>query len=916
MLLNHRDVGYTIISRFEETFRSFLGGKLEALYPDFRSGIPGGILQKALDRQAYDDFDSVADCLEATDFPDLKEILLYKGRYKDFVTPSKLSQASCREAMDKLYDLRCRIAHLRQRFGYFELGSLRDGAQEIASLMGSAADAFLQTLHQIENEPGKYALPLPADFVVDGRDDIGIPNNLPIPDYELEGGFVGRYPYISKVSKALTNSPHRVVTISGAGGVGKTALALQVVNQILNGDSHPFDGVVWVSAKESQLSYLGIEEIEPTLRDYEQLLETISDVMGFGPASETVKQKEADIETIFDLYRCILVVIDNLETITDERVIDFILDAHPKIKILVTSRRGLGQVERRYELGALETNEAVRLFRQIARDKNLESLVRLDDRTLGDYTARVSNYPLAIKWLIGRVTLGVDIDVAVENVHDAEKDVAAFCFMEVYSNLSSAARMIVAGLSRSDGAQTPGVLKYVTGLSQPDFEDGIRELLLVSLVLPEQYKEGERVLTRYGLLSLTRQYVNSQLDKQPSIRVDIDDRFRTVETTTEEAARARKAYRYTLADLGAKTEEERVATLLANTGFQKYQAGRYVDAVEDFKRACEIAPKFSSLYRNWAVIESQEGHSFEARNLMKKAAELNPKDFQMWLTWGNMLRKENKLDDALKKLERAKAIDTTNPVLLNSIGHIKTRLGDFIEAEHLFRAALKHQELSASPKHRVIGHFSIAWNLKRWAESLSKTKRSEEAERKLDEALMEVRAAMEVDSEDLECRTIHRRIHVDIGYIKLAHNRPDEALEEFKGAMQGQPKNYRESQAFGTAAREAAKCLVQQGRWEEAEEVKRSLDSIGWTVKREILDHPVWRQIGRPRTEGQVITIDVDRKFGIIESSSSAGMTYLGHVSEFVPVRQSVEGLAGRRVDFVPNETKTKNLRATLIRLL
>ena len=916
MLFTHRDIGYAIISRFEETFRSFLGGRLEALYSNFESGIPVGILQKTRERYNDDEFDSVADCLEATDFPDVKDIFLFKGHFNKFATSSTLDQPSFEKYMNELYELRCRIAHLRQPFGYFELGALRDGVKEVAALMGSDAEAFLHTLHKIENDPREYVIPLPADFVTDGPDDTGIQNNLPVPDYELEGGFVGRTSYVNKVSKALIDSLHRVVTISGAGGVGKTALALHVVKQIVKGNGNPFDGVIWVSAKESQLSYLGIEEIEPTLRDYEQLLDTISEVMDFGRLGETVQQKEEDVQTIFDLYDCILLVIDNLETITDGRVFDFILDAHPKVKILITSRRGLGEVERRYALGELEKKEAVHFFRKIAIDKGLESLARLDDETVAAYTSRVSNYPLAIKWLIGRVALGVEIEAAVESVHDAEKDVAAFCFKQVYSDLSQEARMIVAALSRSDEAHTPGVLKYVTGLSQLSFEDGIRELILVSLLLPEQFKDGEIVLTRYGLLTLTRGYVTAELDKDPSVRVSIDERFRTVETTSEEAARARKAYRYTLADLGAKTEEERVATLLANTGFQKYQAGRYLDAVEDFKRACEIAPKFSSLYRNWAVMESQEGHSVEANRLIKTAADLNPEDFQIWLTWGNLNRKENKLEDALNKLEKAKKIAPTNPFLINSIGHIKTRLGEFGEADQLFRTALGSEGLSASPKHRVIGHHSIALNLKRWAESLEKSNRDQEAEIKLEEAVAEIQAAIEIDPADLECRTLSRRIQIAKGYIKRNRDEPAAALREFQGAMYGQPKKYKESQAFGTAAREVAKLLVQEGRWEEAEDVKRSLNNFGWSIKKNILDHPIWRKIGRPRTEGRVIRVDVSRGFGIIESISSAGKTYLGHASEFVPERQDMEGLEGRKVDFVPGDLQGKRTRATLIRVL
>jgi len=131
------------------------------------------------------------------------------------------------------------------------------------------------------------------------------------------------------------------------------------------------------------------------VKNYEELLDTILQVMGFLNAKDSLEKKEADANEIFDLYNRIMIVIDNLETITDERIIDFIIDANPKVKILITSRKGLGQVERRYELKQLAEKEAIYLSRQIAKDKNLDRLVTLDDAILSKYVKGVSCYALA-----------------------------------------------------------------------------------------------------------------------------------------------------------------------------------------------------------------------------------------------------------------------------------------------------------------------------------------------------------------------------------------------------------------------------------------------------------------------------------------------------------------------------------------
>lgn len=51
-------------------------------------------------------------------------------------------------------------------------------------------------------------------------------NNLPVEDYDLDGGFVGRRSEIQKIKKYLYTSQDRIISITGAGGLGKTALAL------------------------------------------------------------------------------------------------------------------------------------------------------------------------------------------------------------------------------------------------------------------------------------------------------------------------------------------------------------------------------------------------------------------------------------------------------------------------------------------------------------------------------------------------------------------------------------------------------------------------------------------------------------------------------------------------------------------
>lgn len=822
---NRRDIGYTIISRFEEAFRCLLVNKLPIIFGSYQEGIPQGVIDKAKDRTSKTHWEDASDFLEDIEFPDLKDIVSYNNLYKKIFPESELTKDLFDHIMDELYYLRCKIAHIRGYFNSLDLDKLLENSKKVADCLGQYGKEFLNFTKILEEHPGKVVIPMPLEFSCDYFKASGIPNNVPTPDYEYEGGFVGREADIKKVISLLEADRYPVVTISGAGGVGKTALAQRIIQKILEHQKIIFDGIVWLSAKETQLSYLGIEDVEPTVKNYEQLLDTISETLGFGVLDSSKDNIESDVNTIFSLFPHMLIVIDNLETITDERIINFILEANPQRKILVTSRKGLGQVEIRHDLKQLSEKEAIYLFRHISRDKGIESLAKLDDNIIKNYVKKVSCYPLAIKWVIGQVAKGKDINVVIESINEKTSDISRFCFEQIYFGLSLVAKKIICALSYFDEPPAAGILNYVVNIeSKEEFEDGIQELILISFVIPEQHKDNQGMLsTKYNLLSLTRGYVRQQLDKESVLKRDIEDRLRSVQLTIEEAERAKKQYRFSLFNLGAITDEEKVAAVLATSAYNKYQAGRYRDALEDYKKAAEIAPCFSSVYRNWAVMESKEGHQIEADKLMAKAAGLNKKDPQIWHTWGNMKRREDKMKDALEMYEKAYAIAPGDFVIHNALGQAKARLGDHAEADKLFRKVFhKESTLDSSRKHEIINLASLAENLKHWSGVLLNDRNYAEAENKIKEALDFCEKLIELDKNDPKSINLFQEILIEIGFFYRKSN-PTLALSYFKKAINNKPSGFKASKRSLIAAIQAAWIHYSVGEIDQAKDILSSV---------------------------------------------------------------------------------------------
>ncbi len=910
-----RDICYTIISRFEQALRKLLVNKIEILYGDYMGAIPDGIIQKVTDKTGSCDLKSLPDFLEETDFPDLKEISVYKKLYRYYFASSILSQSEFIKMMDDLYIIRCKISHVKGIFTDIDIDELCEYTREIANAMEDDGTELLHFIENIEKDPEKHTVKIPEDFLsqITPASLTQIPNNIPVPDYELEGGFIGREDDIKQIKKLVEGKLHRVITITGAGGVGKTALALEVIRRIMKNTNSDFDGFIWLSAKESTLSAFGIEEIDPTLKEYEELLDAILEVMGYGIIEQTIEKKENDIETIFEMHNRILLIIDNLETIADNRIINFILDAYDNAKILITSRRGLGQVERRYELNQLKEKEAITLFRQIAKDKRLKSLSRLDDDTIGTYVKKVACYPLAIKWVIANTALGKDINTTVDAVIKEKSDISLFCFDQIYHSLQERSKKLLCTLSMFDNPPPAGVLKYVTNMTEEEFNECIRELILVSLVIPEQFKTGEeQIATHYTLLSLTRGFVVNQLDHDSQLKRKIEERIRVVQSTFEEAERAKKQYRFSLFNLGAITEEEKIAALLVQNAYQKYQGGRYTEALDDYKRASEIAPRFTSVYRNWAVTESNEGHHIEADRLMKKAVELNPKDAQLWLTWGNMKRKIDRLKEALEYYLKAKELSPKDYVILNALGQARCRLGDYESADILFREALKGDSTAVSSvKHEIINRSSLADNLRRWAGALEKDRDFSKAKNKFIEALDHCEKALKIHEDDYRTKSLYRKILSDLGHFYKSKN-SSESIAFFRRVIVENPIKFNEVRDTIRAIKEIIKIYLKEDRLDAA--LTFYTNKIAKHAKR--VDPNSYREITQMINElkrdeaidGKIVFVNGDKGFCIIESINSPGDTYLGHVNSFIPKALGInDSYVNKGVSFFPDFDKVKN---------
>ena len=737
MKIDRRDIGYAIYSRLEVALRLLIRDKLSILFGnDWLSHIPEGITLRIFVKLGIalpnDDIDDAMVLLDETEIIELKEIVCYQkcGYYHGFFPDATINSSIFQEIMDDLYSIRIKIAHVKLGFTPFDLSKLIEIAETFSQLLGDYATELRTVLECIKDDPEKVLLNIPDVFFFVGEEPItSYFESLPPSDYSTDGGFIGRADDLRKLDALVSSDLYRVVTVTGAGGVGKTALVHKYCQNLLQSKQEKkFDALVWVSAKEEKLSVTGIEPLEPTFRTYEEFINQILDTYGwFDEISKPIEWKEEDVQIILRAsLKGMLLVVDNLETIRDERIIEFIKTIPIPNKIIITSRLGLGEVERRYQLTEMSINDAVILMRTIAREKGVKDIVSMPTETLSNYVDRMFRYPLAIKWVVGQMALGKDPDTAICDLTSSTGDVVKFCFDYIFNSLLSyEAKQVLFVMGAYEKPLSKGVIAHISGISIDILDQSLRDLTVASLVIQSHASMKSGVIeTKYELIPLTTKYIQLKLSENPEMHTDITRQVDASRTLLEEAEKAGKQYRYSLRDLGATTEEEKIASVWAFTASQKSQGGDYNGAIEDFQRAAQIAPSFPTLFRNWAIVESNAGFHGKADELMARATKLNDKDSRLWFAWGNMEKRRGRYDKAFVYLSRALSLSPRDSHIKGALAEIEKRRNNFENADRLLREALESPDVEALRQriHRVICHTQIADNLRRWAEELSRAK--------------------------------------------------------------------------------------------------------------------------------------------------------------------------------------------------
>src|SRR5271154_6592160 len=301
--------------------------------------------------------------------------------------------------------------------------------------------------------------------------------------------FVGREEELPQLRGLLAEN--RLVTLTGAGGVGKTRLAIQIAAQLAGEFG---DGVRYVDL--APITDPGLVPV------------TMARALGLPdqPGRSTM-----DTLTRFVADRHMLVVLDNCEHLLDASaaLVEALLGAAPRLTLLATSREPIGVAgELSWRVPSLPlADKAIELFSDRARHARHEFAVTDDNvAAVGEICARLDGLPLAIELAADRFRLltgGARTAVPRQQTLRASVDWS-------HALLSEPERMLFRRLAVFFGGFDFDAAQAIAGSSEmPRYQvvDLLTLLVDKSLVVADE----TRGRTRYRLLETVRQYATEKL---------------------------------------------------------------------------------------------------------------------------------------------------------------------------------------------------------------------------------------------------------------------------------------------------------------------------------------------------------------------------------------------------------------------
>lgn len=240
----------------------------------------------------------------------------------------------------------------------------------------------------------------------------------------------------------LLTERHPIITLQGKGGIGKTTLALQVLHEIAQSPYIPYKMIIWLSARDIDLTSEGPKAVKPDVISKKQFSKEYALlVLGKNKAKGMNYEEYFSSQLSKGALGPTLFIFDNFETVENPFDVFKYLDSFIRLpnKILITTRIRDFKADYPLIVSGMTKNESFQLIENISNEIGLSQLLHEEYKL--ELYKESGGHPYIIKILLGECAKKKQLVKPDIVLQDLDKLLDAL-FERSYINLSKAAQRI------------------------------------------------------------------------------------------------------------------------------------------------------------------------------------------------------------------------------------------------------------------------------------------------------------------------------------------------------------------------------------------------------------------------------------------------------------------------------------------
>jgi Cdc6-like AAA superfamily ATPase len=276
--------------------------------------------------------------------------------------------------------------------------------------------------------------------------------NIPIHD---PTGFVGRNQQITDIVEEIIRIPNQHGLIHGPGGVGKTALLIELSRKLFENElqlTAPFKNIIWVSAKRDFYD-AKLDLVEPRAQQFRSLDQIWTNILQFHDFDDAEGYKPDERKwLVLELLseEKTLLILDNFESVSSrvaqEEIIRFfgveakryLAEKPDNCKVILTSREIIPSGFHQIALKGLDRRDADSLMSQLFHPYRQSGQVALTQSQRNQVFDVTLGIPLIIKHCFGQIfEYSRSLEQVLENLRHSGTKVVEFSFSEIFKLLNS-----------------------------------------------------------------------------------------------------------------------------------------------------------------------------------------------------------------------------------------------------------------------------------------------------------------------------------------------------------------------------------------------------------------------------------------------------------------------------------------------